>query len=51
MYDAEGPFLAWVTMPAGVEILEIGADYVLGITRDDLERDGATYRDGVRNRS
>lgn len=37
VYDAEGPFLARVTVPAGVEVLEIGADYVLGITRDDLD--------------
>lgn len=37
VYDAEGPFLARVTMPAGVEALEIGGDYVLGITRDELD--------------
>ena len=37
VYDAAGPFLARVTMPAGVEVLEIGADHVLGITRDDLD--------------
>ncbi|MYH52310.1 MAG: hypothetical protein F4139_05090 [Gemmatimonadetes bacterium] len=37
VYDTEGRFLARVTMPAGVEALEIGADYVLGITRDELE--------------
>lgn len=37
VYDTEGPFLARVTVPAGVEVLEIGADYVLGITRDDLD--------------
>ena len=24
-------------MPVGVEVLEIGADHVLGITRDDLD--------------
>ena len=37
VYDTEGPFLARVTMPAGVEVLEIGADHVLGITRDELD--------------
>ena len=37
VYDTEGPFLARVTMPAGVEVLEIGAGHVLGITRDDLD--------------
>ena len=37
VYGTEGPFLAQVTMPAGVEVLEIGAGHVLGITRDDLD--------------
>ncbi len=37
VYDSEGPFLARVTMPAGIEVLEIGAGHVLGITRDELD--------------
>lgn len=37
VYDAEGRFLARVTMPADVEVLEIGAGHVLGNTRDELD--------------
>ena len=37
VYDPAGPFLARVSMPAGVEVLEIGADQLLGITRDELD--------------
>lgn len=37
VYDTGGGFLARVAMPPGVEALEIGADYVLGITRDELD--------------
>ena len=37
VYDSEGPFLARVTMPAGIEVLEIGAGHVLGVTRDALD--------------
>ena len=38
VYDMEEQTLAArVAMPAGVEVLEIGADYVLGITRDALD--------------
>ena len=37
VYDTEGPLLARATVPAGVEVLEIGSDYVLGITRDELD--------------
>ncbi len=37
VYDSEGPFLARATVPAGVEALEIGADHVLGLTRDELD--------------
>ena len=37
VYDTEGPLLARATVPAGVEALEIGSDYVLGITRDELD--------------
>ena len=36
-YDPEEGFLARVAMPPGVEVLEIGSDYVLGLTRDDLD--------------
>ena len=37
VYDPEGRFAARVAMPAGVEVLEIGTDHVLGITRDELD--------------
>ena len=37
VYDSEGPFLARVTMPAGIEVLEIGVGHVLGVTRDALD--------------
>ncbi|MDE2873814.1 MAG: hypothetical protein OXQ93_00130 [Gemmatimonadota bacterium] len=37
VYATEGPLRARVTMPAGVEVLEIGTDYVLGLTRDELD--------------
>ena len=38
VYDGEGGrFLARLEMPAGVKVLEIGADYVLGVKRDELE--------------
>ncbi|MDE0132324.1 MAG: hypothetical protein OXQ32_08720, partial [bacterium] len=36
VYDTQGLLLARVAIPTGVEVLEIGSDYVLGITRDDL---------------
>ncbi len=36
-YDTrDQSFVARTAMPAGIEVLEIGADYVLGITRDAL---------------
>lgn len=37
VYGPEGRFVAQVMMPAGVEVLEIGADYLLGRTHDALE--------------
>lgn len=37
VYDPEGRLLARVTIPGGVEVLEVGADHVLGITRDELD--------------
>ena len=37
VYGPEGPFLARVTMPGGVEVLEVGTGHVLGITRDELD--------------
>ena len=49
VYDSEGPFLARVTMPAGVEVLGIGADHVLGVTRDDLEVERIVLLDLVRS--
>jgi hypothetical protein len=35
--DPEGRLVGWVSLPAGLQILEIGPDYVLGLYRDDLE--------------
>ncbi|MDE2796535.1 MAG: hypothetical protein OXL34_17100 [Gemmatimonadota bacterium] len=49
VYDPEGPFLVRVTMPAGVEVLEIGADYVLGITRDALDVERVVLLNLARN--
>ena len=37
VYDPVEGFLARVTMPPGLEVLEIGTDYVLGLTRDNLD--------------
>lgn len=37
VYGPGGLFAARVAMPAGVEVLEIGADYVLGVIRDALD--------------
>ena len=36
-------------MPAGVEALEIGADYVLGITRDALDVERVVLLNLARN--
>jgi hypothetical protein len=35
--DPEGRLVGWVSLPAGLQILESGPDYVLGLYRDDLE--------------
>ncbi len=48
VYGPEGRFLARVAMPAGVEVLEIGADHVLGLTRDDLDVERIVLLDLVR---
>ena len=37
VYGPEGRFLARVTMPGDVEVLEVGTGHVLGITRDELD--------------
>jgi hypothetical protein len=37
VFDAEGAFLGHVAMPDDLEVTEIGADYVLGIHRDELD--------------
>ena len=37
VYDTGGRFLASAAVPGYVEVLEIGADHVLGITRDELD--------------
>ena len=37
VHDTEGRFLARVTMPGSVEVVEIGVGHVLGITRDELD--------------
>ena len=48
VYGPEGRFLARVTMPAGVEVLEIGAGHVLGITRDELDVERIVLLDLIR---
>ena len=35
VFDPEGKGLGFVETPAGLEILEIGEDYILGTTRDE----------------
>ena len=37
VFDAEGRVLGFVETPNGLEILEIGEDYILGRWRDELE--------------
>jgi len=37
VFDSEGIWLGRVTLPTGLEVYEIGADYVLGRTLDELE--------------
>ena len=36
MFDPEGVWLGPVTLPGRLQIVEIGPDYVLGTTRDEL---------------
>ena len=38
VFDGEGTPLGTVTTPAGVEVLEVGEDYLLGTGRDELDR-------------
>lgn len=35
--DSSGRWLGSVTTPAGLRVLDIGADYLLGVTRDELD--------------
>ena len=37
VFSAGGELLGTVDMPPGVEVLDIGADYVLGLRRDELD--------------
>lgn len=37
VFTAEGEFLGTLGMPPGIELLDIGADYVLGLRRDELD--------------
>ena len=37
VFDAEGRWMGPVPMPAGFRLLEIGADEVVGVVRDDLD--------------
>jgi len=37
VFDPAGRLLGEVEMPAGLEVFEIGEDYVLGLVRDDLD--------------
>lgn len=37
VYDGEGRAIARIQLPAGFRVQEIGADYVLGIERDELD--------------
>jgi hypothetical protein len=36
VFSAAGELLGTVLMPPGVDVLDIGADYVLGLQRDEL---------------
>jgi hypothetical protein len=36
VFSAGGEFLGTVLMPPGIDVLNIGADYVLGLQRDEL---------------
>ena len=37
IFDEEGELQARVSLPEGVDLLEVGEDYVLGLARDDLD--------------
>jgi hypothetical protein len=37
VFSATGEFLGTVAMPPGIDVLDIGADYVLGLQRDELD--------------
>jgi hypothetical protein len=37
VFDAQGIYLGAVTSPPGLEVLEIGHDYLLAIVRDHLD--------------
>jgi len=37
VYDSAGTFLGTVSLPHGLKPLDIGADYLLGLTRDSLD--------------
>lgn len=37
IFDPQGGLVGVVTLPQGVEILEIGEDYLLGLVRDELD--------------
>lgn len=45
VFNAQGKWLASVTLPKGFVPTDIGDDYVLGVTQDEDEVEGATmYR-------
>lgn len=37
VFDIEGRLLGSLDMPAGLTVHEIGADYVLGVTRNEMD--------------
>jgi hypothetical protein len=37
VFDAQGALQARVSLPEGVELLEVGEDYILGLVRDELD--------------
>ena len=37
VFSPDGEFYGNVDMPIGLEVMDITADYVLGVTRDDLD--------------
>jgi len=40
VFDPSGVVLGRIETPAGLEVYEIGADYILGLARDELEVEG-----------